>query len=249
MDYTDTILVKSIFLMLTYVIEVIINVSVWIFIFKVIKNSIKRKNNRNYFKNNIIVNKKIETNGGKVNKYQRTYNDVSKEALQRFNTDDINSLKEYFYDMFLKFETAYNNLDYNMMKILSTKQLFQNYYTGMSLDLKVGKKKIISGIEKKKVIIFELDSTVAKQIASVMIEISYLNYTIDKNGYVVNGNRNQKITEKFEVMFRKDFEKKDVIECPNCGAEIIGNKCSFCRSTIKNIEFKISSIKRIVDEN
>ena len=103
MDYTDTILVKSIFLMLTYVIEVIINVSVWIFIFKVIKNSIKRKNNRNYFINNIIVNKKIETNGGKVNKYQRTYNDVSKEALQRFNTDDINSLKEYFYDMFLKF--------------------------------------------------------------------------------------------------------------------------------------------------
>ncbi len=168
MDYTDTILVKSIFLMLTYVIEVIINVSVWIFIFKLIKNSIKRKNNRNYFKNNIIVNKKIETNAGKVNKYQRTYNDVSKEALQRFNTDDINSLKEYFYDMFLKFETAYNNLDYNMMKILSTKQLFQNYYTGMSLDLKVGKKKIISDIKKKKVIIFELDSTVAKQIASVI---------------------------------------------------------------------------------
>ena len=179
---------------------------------------------------------------------QRTYNDVSKEALQKFNTDDINSLKDYFYGMFLEFENAYNNLDYNMMKILSTKQLFQNYYTGMSLDLKIGKKKIISDIEKKKVIIFELDSTIAKQIASVMIEISYFNYTIDKNGYVISGSRNQKITEKFEVMFRKDFERKDITECPNCGAEIIGNKCNFCRSTVKNVEFKISSIKKIVDE-
>lgn len=248
MDYTDTILVESMFLMLAYVIEVIINIAVWVFIFKVIRNSIKRKTNRNYFKNNIIVNKKIETKTGKGNKYQRTYNDVSKSDLEKFNTDDINVLKDYFYGMFLEFENAYNNLDYNMMKILSTKQLYQNYYTGMSLDLKVGKKKIISDIEKKKVIIFELDSTIAKQIASVMIEISYLNYTIDKNGYVISGSRNQKITEKFEVMFRKDFERKDITECPNCGAEIVGNKCNFCRSTIRNVEFKISSIKKIVDE-
>jgi len=248
MDYTDTILAESMFIMLAYVIEVIINIAVWVFIFRIISNSFKRKSNRNYFKNNVIINKKIETKTGKGNKYQRTYEDVSKSDLEKFNTDDINSLKDYFYGMFLEFENAYNNLDYNMMKILSTKQLFQNYYTGMSLDLKVGKKKIISDIEKKKVIIFELDSTIAKQIASVMIEISYFNYTIDKNGYVISGSRNQKITEKFEVMFRKDFERKDITECPNCGAEIIGNKCNFCRSTVKNVEFKISSIKKIVDE-
>lgn len=247
MNYIDTILAESMFLMLTYVIEAIINIAVWVFIFKLIRNYIKRKINRNYFKNNIIVNKKIETKTGKGNKYQRTYNDVSKGDLQKFNTDNIDSLKEYFYGMFLDFENAYNNLDYNMMKILSTKQLYQNYYTGISLDLKVGKKKIISDIEKNKVIIFELDSTVAKQIASLMIEISYFNYTIDKNGYVVNGSRDQKITENFEVTFRKDFERKDITKCPNCGAEIIGNKCNFCRSTIKNVEFKISSIKKIVD--
>ena len=81
MDYTDTILAESMFLMLAYVIEVIINIAVWVFIFKLIRNSIKRKTNRNYFKNNIIVNRKIETKTGKRNKYQRTYNDVSKEAL------------------------------------------------------------------------------------------------------------------------------------------------------------------------
>lgn len=248
MDYVDTMIVESILVMLGYVIEVIINIAVWVFIFKLIRNFIKRKSNHNYFKNNIVINKKIETKTGNENKYQRTYNDISKSDLAKFNTDDIDLLKDYFYNMFLDFENAYNNLDYNMMKILSTKQLYQNYYTGIILDLKVGKKKIISDIEKKKVIIFELDSTIAKQIASVMIEISYLNYTIDKNGYVISGSRNQKITEKFEVMFRKDFERKEIIKCPNCGAEIIGNKCDFCRSTIKNVEFKISSIKKIIDE-
>lgn len=247
MDYVDTMIVESMVFMLAYVIEIIINIAVWIFIFKLIRNAIKRIANRNYFKNNIIMNKKEEPNSGEDSKYYRIYEDVSKDDLAKFNTEDINALKDYFYNMFLEFENAYNNLDYNMMKILSTKQMYQNYYTGISLDLKVGKKRIISDIKKKKVNIFELDSTIAKQIASVMIEISYINYTIDKNGYVVSGSRDR-VTEKFEVMFRKDFERKEIIKCPSCGAEVVGNKCDFCRTTIKNVEFKISSIKKIVDE-
>ena len=215
------------------------------YIFKAMMSS-KRKKIEDSFKNNVIINKKVETSTR--NKYQKTYTDVSKETLKKFNTDDINSLKDLFYGKFLDFENAYNNLDYNMMKILSTKQLYQNYYTGISLDLKIGKKRIISDIEKINVVIFELDSTIAKQIASVMIEISYFNYVLDKNGYIISGSRNEKITEKFEVMFRKDFEKKEITECPNCGAEILGNKCEFCRSNVKNINFKISSIKKIIEE-
>lgn len=249
MDSVNSIMTQSMLILLGYIIEVGFNILVIMFLSRYIINSIKRRANRNYFKNNVVINPKVGTSIDNKDNCHRTYEDVSKEVLEKFNTEDINLLKDYFYDMFLSFENAYNNLDYNIMKILSTKQLYQNYYTGISLDLKAGKKKIISDIEKKKVIIFELDSTIAKQVASLMIEISYINYTIDKNGYVISGNRNQKITEKFEVVFRKDFEKKDVINCPNCGAEIVGNKCSFCRSTIKNVEFKISSIKKIIDEN
>ena len=43
-------------------------------------------------------------------------------------------------------------------------------------------------------------------------------------------------------------EVLDVIKCPNCGAGIVGNKCEFCRSILDNVEFKISSIKKIIDE-
>lgn len=244
MDYTD-ILSNDIYALSAYVIEFTINLIFWIAIFKGIKNAIKRKNNHKYFKNNII-NNKLDNNVVNALDKKRTYEDVSKTALAKFNTDDINLLKDYFYNMFLDFEKAYNNLDYNTMKLLSTKQMYHNYYTGISLDLKVGRKRIINDIKKKKVIIFELDSTIAKQIASAMIEIEYVNYTIDKNGKVISGSRN-KTAEKFEVMFRKDFERKDVIECPNCGANVVGNKCEYCRSNIKNVDFKISSIKKIIE--
>ena len=249
MEYTVTFLTKSIFLIIVYAIEIIINISVWVFIIKIIKNALTRKSNQNYFKNNVIINKESNEIVEKGTKYKRVYNDVTKDELMKFNTEDINSLKDYFYQKFVEFENAYNNLDYNIMKILSTKQMYNNYYTGITLDLKVGKKKIISDIEKKNVIIFELDSTLVKQIASLMIEISYINYTIDKNGYIISGSRENKITEKFEVMFRKDFERNDITNCPNCGAEIVGNKCEFCRSNVKNVDFKISSIKKIIGEN
>lgn len=231
-------------------IPLISNVVVWFLIIKVIINAFKRNKNHNYFKNNVIKNQSYETNVSRTNnKYKRIYKDVSKEVLSTFNTDNINTLKDFFYSKFLEFEISYNNLDYNIMRVLSTKQLFQNYYTGITLDLKAGKKRIISDIVRKNVIVFELDSTIAKQTACVMIEIEYLNYTIDKNGYVIRGSRDNKIKERFEVTFRKDFEmSKDYIKCPNCGATIVGNKCNYCRTPIRNEEFKISSIKKIIDE-
>lgn len=233
---------------LTNIVEVLFAIVIMVIIFNTIRKGIKRSLNRSYFKKSVVIIKKSENNTIENRKYKRMYKDVPKSTLANFNTDDIDSLKEYFYGMFLEFENAYNNLDYNKMKILSTKQLYQNYYTGINIDIKAGKKKIISDIEKKNVILFELDSTIAKQTATLMIEISYINYTIDKNGYVVRGNKEKKITEKFEVSFRKEFERQEVIECPNCGAEVIGNRCDYCRSIIKNVDFKISSIKKIVDE-
>lgn len=227
------------------VIQVVFYVLIWVLIIKFIVNIIRRKSNHNYFKTNVV----FDNNSGSISsKKSNRYVDVKKDKLSTFNTDDLNSLKQYFYDIFLRFEMAYNNLDYNVMKMLSTKQLFQNYYTGISLDLKVGKKRIIENIQKENVIIYELDSTIAKQTVCAMIEVTYINYVIDRNGYVISGDRNNPMKERFEVTFRKDFEKNDITKCPNCGATISGNKCNYCRSTIKNVEFKISSIKKIIEK-
>jgi predicted lipid-binding transport protein (Tim44 family) len=222
---------------------VFMEISIIFTIIKIISSvikSIKRNSSHNFFKNNVVV---TPADNHKKNKYT----DISLEELSIFNTDDLESFKNYFYKIFLNFENAYNNLDYNVMRNLSTKQLFNNYYTGITLDLEKGNKKIITNIQKKNVIIYETFSSTVKQVVSAMIEISYINYTINKQGYVVSGSRDFKKTEKFEVVFRKDFDTKEITNCPNCGAKLSGHKCEFCRSSIKTNDFKISSIKKIVN--
>ncbi len=235
-------IVIIIFSFLVGLIPMVCYILFWFFIIKTIVNAARRNSNHKYFKNNVVAQDNIVSK-----KKANLYVDVSKDKLAMFNTDDIDSLKKYLYDTFIKFETAYNNLDYNVMKMISTKQLYQNYYTGITLDLKVGKKRIIENIQKNNVIIYELDSTIAKQTICAMIEISYINYVLDRNGYVISGDRDNPITERFEVTFRKDFERNEITKCPNCGANITGNKCDYCRSIIKNVEFKISNIKKIID--
>ena len=238
----EFLLDSSFFIIMIIFIQIIFLV-LFIIIVRTIIMTIKRRLSNNFFKKSIVVNE-VTSN----NKIKKVYNDVSKGELSEFNIEDINDLKNFFYDIFVEFENAYNNLDYNKMKILSTKQLYNNYYTGINLNLKSGKKRIIKNIERKNVIIYELFSSMLKQTASVMIEVSYINYMQDKTGKVMSGNPVEKITEKFEVEFRKEFEKHDITECPTCGAEIIGNKCEFCRSYVKSEEFKINSIKRIIDK-
>jgi len=232
------------FLLMIIVIP-IIHISVFFTIVKCIISvfkSFKRKSTQNYFKNSVVV-------ANDVVEIKEKYTDISKDELATFNTDDLEAFKNYFYKIFVDFENAYNSLDYNTMKSLSTPQLFHNYHTGITLDLEQGKKRIINNIQKKKVIIYETFSSTVKQVVSAMIEVSYINYTMDKNGVVIKGNRDFKVNEKFEVTFRKDFEKEHITNCPNCGANVTGNKCEFCRTSLKNVEFKISSIKRVVNKN
>lgn len=216
------------------------------FIFLKIVNSIRKKINYNFFKNNVINNQIYQDVSFKDAKDR--YADITEKELEEFNTQDLKAFKNYFYNLFIDFETAYNNLDFNMLKTLSTKQLFQNYYTGITLDLEAGNKRIISNIRKDEMTIFETFTSTAKQVVSAMIKISYINYTINKDGRIIRGSRDTRITEKFEVIFRKDFEKDDVKKCQNCGAIVTGNKCEYCRTIIKNVDFKISSIKKIIEK-
>ena len=211
---------------------------------------LRQVSSKKYFKDNVVVlnNYNAKNNKFSSSKNNGIYKDISKEKLSTFNTESLDAFKDYLYGIFYKFEQSYNNLDYSSMKLLCTKQLFQNYYTGISLDLKLGNKRIIESIERRKVILYEIDSTIAKQSASLMIEISYINYVVNQYGEIVSGYRETPIVERFEVEFRKYFDVHDVIKCKNCGAIITGNKCDYCRTIAQNEEFKISSIRKIIEK-
>ncbi len=242
MEYENIV----IFIMCTLAFDILV-ISLFIkgtkFIYKIIRDGLTSA-----FKKDVVV---VQTTSRKVHgpiKNAR-YVDVTPEKLKEFNTDDVEGFKNHLYDIFYKFEQAYNNLDYDTMKFLSSQQLYQNYYMGISLDLKLGKKRIIENIQKNKVILYEIDSTIAKQSAALMIEISYINYMVDKNGQIISGYRETPITEKFEVEFRKYFNPHDVVKCKNCGAVVEGNTCQYCRTKVQTEEFRICSIRKIIEKN
>jgi len=74
MNYFGSIFNFNVFIIVIYMFAILCNLIIWIFIINAIKNFIKIKNNYNYFKNNIVDNKKT----GENNKYFRVYNDVLK---------------------------------------------------------------------------------------------------------------------------------------------------------------------------
>ncbi len=223
-------IVSIIFTIIPFIFFIIIFVKV----FKVIKEHFQRVNNFQYFANSVI--EKVP---------ESKYKDVSRTILDNFHVDDLGSLKNDLFEQFEQFEKAYNSLDYNTMKQISTSQLYENYYTGISLNIKDGKKKVIDDIVRRKVVIFDMDSTPTRQTIQTLMTISYKSYTIDKNGYIISGSKDMKITESFEVTFKKEYSEENFQKCPNCGAIVSGKKCDYCRTTIKDTEFKISAIKKV----
>lgn len=199
-----------------------------------ISNGKKRKILEEYFKENIVSIKK---------KYER----VPGDKFILFDVEDIPSFRDMLFDKFILFENAYNSLDYEMMKACCSKELFDKYYTSIILNLNIGRKRILTNIEKERLFIYDLRRSKTEQVVSAIIDIRYTNYTINKVGAVIGGSRIP-VKERFEVVFKKNLNDVEA-NCPNCGAPVIDNRCDFCKTDVISHEgdFVIDSIKRIID--
>lgn len=195
---------------------------------------IKRRKNRNLFKSMVV-------------KTKRDYADIDSSKLEGFDTNDIDKLKIYLFDIFYRFETAYNSIDYNTMYNLSTEYLFDMYRTSITINQKFNEKKIIEQIELERMFIYDTQAFQNQQIIYTLIEISYINYTQNSNGKIISGNPTKKIKESFEVTFVKKFKNNNKYKCPNCGASVNGSVCDYCKSKLDNTgDYRIDSIKKIV---
>lgn len=239
--------ISIIFIIVFFIVQAFISFIPIIMIVLVITTIAKRTNNAKFFKQNVIVSNAAV--GSKA--FENNYKEVSKAQLSKFGIDDINDIKNYLYEIFYNFENAYNNLDLQEMKRYSYEQLCENYITGIKLDKKLGKKKVISDITKIETLLTQLDSTKHKQMATMIITINYLNYIVDKKGDLISGDRVSHITETFEVEFRKDRDENRPLNCPNCGGKIDSDDviCDYCSSPIgSSDEFRIYSIRKIISK-
>lgn len=181
----------------------------------------------------------------KIVKYNgEEYNDISPSKLKGFDISDLNKLKVYLSDIFLKFEDAYTKLDYNTMYNLSTKDLYELYQTNINVNLKFEEKRIIDNVNIKNVTIYNAYHTTGKQYIYTMMEIDYINYVIKTDGKIVSGSPTKKIKEKFLISFIKENDKDDQ-KCPNCGANSTGTVCEYCKTKLHDADFKIKDIRKV----
>ena len=207
----------------------------------------KKNKNKKYFKSTII-NKNGNITNGLFNNIQDTYVDINDYKLEWFDTNDINVLKKHFGNLFIDFEKSLNNLDYNTLYNICTPSLYELYHSDLTVNLKLGNKKIIDNVSIEKMVIYNTTKTEEEQKVYVMLEMKSNSYTMNSSGKIASGSPMLPLKEEFIVVFIKKLKKKDTDQsrCPNCGATVTSTRCEYCKTEFKQYDFKIDAIRKLV---
>ena len=220
---------------LVYFLATIIGCILGLIVFFKISFYFQRKTIRKAMKRNILLEG-----------YGTTSIPISK--LADLNIEDLSVLEDYLYDIFLEFENALNSLDYNTMGRLTTSKLYNLYHTDITLNVKAGRKKIIKDIKRKSVLVYDAYVSDERQMIYSIIDVEFVSYTIDSNGRIISGTTSP-VRESFDIIFTKKYSSDEVIKCPNCGNSVLGSVCNYCRTNLRNKDFKMENIKKIVKKN
>jgi hypothetical protein len=175
------------------------------------------------------------------------YTEITPDKLEGFDINDLSKLKVYLYDIYSKFENAYNTLDYNTMYNVCTEKMYNLYHSSIQLDLKFDEKKMIELQQLDNMIIYDTYTSKYKQVVYTVITVKYINYTMKSDGTIVSGSPTKPVKESFEVIFIKQFKQDGKYRCPSCGASVQGAICDYCKTKIDACdEYRIDSIKKIV---
>ncbi len=206
---------------------------------------IKKNKNKKYFKSTVLNRNQSNIYFSNI---QDTYIDISDYKLEWFDTNDLDVLKSYFGNMFLDFERAYNNVDYNALYNLCSPSLYDIYKNDLNVNLRLGDKKIIDNVSIEKLVIYNTTKNDDEQKVYVMLELKSNNYVMNTSGKVISGNPVKPQSEEFIVTYVKSLKKKDEksSRCPNCGATVTSTKCSYCNTEFKQNEFRIDTIRKLV---
>lgn len=180
------------------------------------------------------------------NTKEKEYKELTKSRYENeLKINNVEAFKNHLWEIFKTFGNAYNDLDLITMKNYTSDELFNQYDTGIKMDIKNGIKNIIRDIRKERFIVYDASSSENKQVINVMIDASYISYSISTNGLIQSGFRDNRVRTKFEVVFQKNFKHIDYKNCPNCGAPLINHRCEYCKTYANSSEYIITSIKKI----
>lgn len=222
---------------------IVVLIVVLIIIFVCIKNS----NQPNSPTPNNIEKPKIHNNNQKkktTNIKEKKFEDMS-ISLDSITPNELIYLEKEIFDLFLKYEDAYSNFDYDKLSEICTDNHFKEIHKVLERMISGNKKRSFENITLNNFKLMSITNTSNLQKLSVFLEVSLIDYILDKEyNFLVKGNKNIKITKNIKMEIVQKIDTSDLRDhCPKCGAPInlIFPACKFCSTAIyKDAEYKIN---------
>ena len=127
------------------------------------------------------------------------------------------------------------NFDYDKMEKLVTDELFNSYSSQLKVLKLKNQKNVMSDFEFISGKITDVKEENGIRSIKVILNVKQYDYVVDADNKVLRGNDNRKNDVTYELTFVKSVAPKDVVICPNCGAEskaVAGDNCEYCHSKI-----------------
>ena len=185
-----------------------------------------------------------------IEKYNELSSDYVNNIINDFNIDDF---KSFAYKTFFDVQMAWMEFDYDKLKELLTDELYNNYCTNLeSLKLK-GQKNVMKGFDLSNIKLTGLKEENNLYIATIVLNVKFYDYISDEKGNLLRGSDSRKVNNTYKLTFIRSKDKeKDIINCPRCGAPVLGNAtgiCEYCGSKLINDAYDwVLSKKEIISQ-
>lgn len=190
-------------------------------------------------KNEFIENATIDTiKPQKTTTKNNSTNNVNESQTfsKTLSNAEIDLFKKDLFDVFLKYETAYSNLDYDTLKSICSAKHFTAIHKELENLKENNKKRVLSDITLNNFKIQNATNTNNIQKILATFDIALIDYTIDEiYNFNVKGNQSIKVQKKIKVCFERKFKLASQRQhCPKCGAPVssIWPTCTKCNTLI-----------------
>ena len=181
----------------------------------------------------IVADREYKKTIKKVNEEQKKIVEDIKKYIPDY---DEETYKNKFYNIYVNIQEAWMNFDYDVLKNLTTDELYNMY--SMQLDtLKTKNQQNI--MSDFKLVGFRLENvTNDNGILNIETRMTVLmyDYLIDTNTKkIVRGTKKQKLYIQYMITFVKSNSNNIEIKCPNCGTKLditTSGKCPYCNSEV-----------------
>lgn len=188
----------------------------------------------------IVVLNSLKSNKSNTKTYYSApplnFNSVSEEEIKKI-IPDFN--KQRFlndaYQTYLNIQKAWSNFDTKTLRSMLTDELYNTYNSQLKVLKAKKQKNVMSDFVMESIDINSINLEGEKVTLTCILKVSFYDYVVDKEEKVVRGTNSRKIDVTYELTFVSTITKKEVKNCPSCGAPVkaaVSDKCEYCGSTL-----------------